>query len=202
MIASSISSVVFAALLALSSVHAIPASSSRLTRRASGINKEGSIKCISGYVSTMPDLQQRVDLIDPETEFAPGEKIACTSYDAECFNNRFGESCSGICAFMCESNTVNWKAGNSTKGDPSDDPERDSWSKRNKSGGLVRTFFGDVIGDLRWFGAKNCGTAPLYRNGTTDEERNNNSRGCMTVNYVTDVCRSGSYSACKGAIYP
>lgn len=93
----------------------------------------------------MIDLQTRVDLIDPATEFAPGEKIACTSYDATCFGNKFGDPCDGICASMCGSNTANWKAGNSTK---NDDPDRDSWNSKNKWGGLVKTFFGDVIGDL------------------------------------------------------
>lgn len=98
---------------------------------------------------------------------------------------------------MCESNTANWKAGNSTK---NDDPDRDSWNIKNKWGGLVKTFFSNVIGDLRWFGVKHCGTAPLIRNGKTKEEKNNNAKGCITVNYVKDVCRSESYSPCKGRI--
>ena len=193
MIAPSLSSLTFAALVALSSVDAsaIPASSSISpppsisARGAGGINKDGSGLCPFQYVFTMPDLQKKVDKIAPGTTFVAGEKIACASYDDECLRvnkPRFGESCGGVCASLCE-NTASATVEFSTK---SNDADRNAWV------GDQKNTFGDVIGDLRWFGAKFCGTAPLVRDGSND-----NSKGCITVNYVTDVCDVAPDLPCK-----
>ncbi|KAL8918216.1 MAG: hypothetical protein Q9208_007492 [Pyrenodesmia sp. 3 TL-2023] len=163
----------------------MPASPPISAREWGGINKEGSSLCWTQYVGTMPELQKKVDLIDVGTIFTAGEKIACASYDAECLGinkPRFGENCGGICASLCE-NTPTWTVQNSTK---SDDADRNAWSPTKKN------TFGDVIGDLRWFGAQFCGTAPLNRGPTND-----NSRGCITVNYVKDVCNVKTGSPCK-----
>ncbi|KAL9626017.1 MAG: hypothetical protein Q9204_007652 [Flavoplaca sp. TL-2023a] len=197
MVGSTPSSIIFAALLALSSVHAVPAPSSIQERAVTGINDKGSPLCVFQYVNTMIELQNRVDRVAPDTSFAPGEKIACTSYDQECLGNRFGDSCGGICAFMCEGNDKDWLAGKSTK---SDDPERDSVNVKDaKTGELIKTEFGDVIGDLRWHGVQFCGTAPLIRNGTDEEgTKNKNSLGCIKVDYVKNVCPVGYPHPCKG----
>lgn len=98
---------------------------------------------------------------------------------------------------MCEDNNRDWVAGKSTK---SDDPERDSVNvKDDNTGELIKTGFGDVIGDLRWHGAQFCGTAPLIRNGTEEDgTKNNNSLGCIKVNYVTNVCPVAAPHPCKG----
>ncbi|KAL8895671.1 MAG: hypothetical protein Q9207_008068 [Kuettlingeria erythrocarpa] len=187
MIASSLSNVAFSALVALSSIplgNAFPTSSLISARTPGGINKEGSSQCVFQYVGTMPELQFKVDKIDVNTVFKAGEKIACASYDDICLavnKPKFGDSCSGICASLCE-NTPEATVGASTK---SDDAERNELSPTKKN------TFGDVIGDLRWFGAQNCGTAPLNRT------INDNSLGCITVNYVTDVCNVNPDTPCR-----
>ena len=133
----------------------------------------------------MAALQKAVDQIEPGTTFTAGEKVACAGYDPDCLivnKPRFGESCGGVCVSLCE-NTASATVGVSTK----DDDQR-----RNEISPNKKNTFGDVIGDLRWHGAKQCGTAPLNRDGSND-----NSQGCLTVNYVTDVCNVRFQKPCK-----
>ena len=60
--------------------------------------------------------------------------------------------------------------------------------------------FSDVIGDLIWIGAEQCGTAPLIRtneDGSTPGPDNLDT-GCITVNYVDNVCEAKDGDPCKG----
>ncbi|CAL8578127.1 hypothetical protein XPA_003928 [Xanthoria parietina] len=169
MIASLLSSVAFATLITLSAVHgsAVPASSSIFARKVHGINDRGDSRCVRYHQDNMERLQKATDLIEPDTVFYRGEKIACASYVTEG---------GAICAFLCDDD--NSAFATVKPSNKSDDIIRNGWV------GDKKTNFGDIIGDLRYIGAKGCGTAPLNRT------INDNDNGCMKVNYVTDPCEA------------
>ncbi|KAL8711935.1 MAG: hypothetical protein Q9220_003631 [cf. Caloplaca sp. 1 TL-2023] len=172
----------FIALLSAVDCSVIPAIFS--PRGVSGINKDGSSQCAFAYVGTIPTLKDAVNKITIGTTFSAGEKIACASFKTLGDNitpepGVFGGMPSGICAMLCQ-NTPSWKV---------DQPEmRPNINDNNKNS------FGDVIGDLEWFGAKTCGTAPLVRDGT-----NSLAGGCIQVDYVTDVCNAVEKTPCKAS---
>ncbi|KAL8913514.1 MAG: hypothetical protein Q9171_001702 [Xanthocarpia ochracea] len=191
MIASSLSVAIITTLLTLNPVSGsvIPSSISSIFAREGpgGINKAGSSQCFwEGRQGTIPALKFAINKIKVGTRFVAGEKIACASYDTAGvgfpdhnppFNDK---SASGICAFLCEDYTPEWYVGNSTNGN--------------------NNLFADVIGDLEWVGATDCGTAPLIRTGPNGETPGPNdlSTGCISVNYVTDVCEAILGDPCKG----
>ncbi|KAL8819705.1 MAG: hypothetical protein Q9223_001924 [Gallowayella weberi] len=150
-----------------------PSASPIIARGAPGINKEGSSECFWQYAGTIPQLKASVNLIKVGTQFKAGEKIACTGFDTtgDMPDHDFGEDAAGICASLCK-NTPQWVVDKSENGN--------------------QNSFGDVIGDLEWFGAQHCGTAPLVRKG------NDLSKGCISVNYVTNVCEARLDHPCKG----
>ncbi|KAI4088078.1 MAG: hypothetical protein LQ344_006340 [Seirophora lacunosa] len=178
------SSVAFALAIALNSFlsTASPTSSSISARGVSGINKDGSSKCWE-YTPVMEQIKERVSKIQVGTTFVRGEKIACAGYDVygpgvPDHNQPYNDApAHGICASLCE-NTPAATVGNSTNNNANS--------------------FADVIGDLVWFGAEVCGTAPLDRTTKNDkgEPINQLSTGCISVNYVWDVCWSDLHQPC------
>ncbi|KAL8957277.1 MAG: hypothetical protein Q9193_005407 [Seirophora villosa] len=175
MLAFSRSSVAFALAIALNSVlsTASPTSSSISARGVSGINKDGSSKCWE-YTPVMEQLKERVSKIQVNSTYVRGEKIACAGYDVygpgvPNHNQPYNDSpAHGICASLCE-NTPAATVKESTNNNANS--------------------FADVIGDLVWFGAEVCGTAPLDRTTLNAEGKPVNmlSTGCISVNYVYDT---------------
>ncbi|KAL8992417.1 MAG: hypothetical protein Q9169_007120 [Polycauliona sp. 2 TL-2023] len=180
MIISSFSTVVLATLGTLNSVHGSVISA----RSVDGINDRGSSECRHADANNMELLQTAVDSIQPGTTYRAGEKIACASY-------YLGRA---ICAFLCNNDeTFVSTCYASEKADlEQNDPDRLRWSPN------ARTTWGDVIGDLRYIGAKGCGTAPLLRGQDPDNPGKGypNSSGCIKVNWVTDPCEKRAPELC------
>ncbi|KAL8855563.1 MAG: hypothetical protein Q9178_007793 [Gyalolechia marmorata] len=190
MIASSLSVALVTALLTLSPVNGsvIPSSISSIFAREGpgGINKDGSIRCFwDAKHGTMPSLKAAINKIKVGTKFVAGEKIACSGYPTRGpwpdHNPPFNDqNAPGFCAFLCEDYTPEWTVGNSTNGN--------------------NNLFADVIGDLEYVGAEQCGTAPLVRtwpDGTTPGP-DDLSTGCISVNFVSEVCWAAFNDPCKG----
>lgn len=185
MIASSLLSIAFAALITLTFVHgsAIHAASLISARKVDGINNRGSSKCGRRDSEHMQQIQTAVDKIEPGTIFCGGEQLACASYDV-------GIEHGAICAFLC--NNAETAVKTIQKSYKDDDAQRNEWSPVNK------TTFGDIVGDLRYIGATGCGTAPLIRGvNATEETQNRNDLGCITINYVNDPCGMPAGQLCK-----
>ncbi|KAL8998797.1 MAG: hypothetical protein Q9169_002247 [Polycauliona sp. 2 TL-2023] len=168
MVYSLLATIVVTALL--NPVHAIPTHSNLFPREVTdGINDKGNIKCEHvGHNNVMDNIQKAVDLIKPGTEYTAGEQIACLD---------------DFCASLCD-NTPYYKVEASSKND-------DEFRNMQQTNGQAhpKTNVGDVIGDLRYINAKVCGTAPIHRE--EGEGHNQNSRGCITVNYSSDICQRG-----------
>ncbi|KAL8994228.1 MAG: hypothetical protein Q9169_005744 [Polycauliona sp. 2 TL-2023] len=180
MIPSFLATIAISTALLTSSVRAVPASMdlSPRSKKTDGINKEGSSNCFfKGTVNIINNLNKAVDLIANNTVFTAGEQIACIPHGDCDFL-----SCDGFCASLCE----NTPTATSVTSYKADDEIRNILSPNAK------TTFGDVIGDLRWNGAQICGTAPIVRDGS-----NMNSKGCITVNYVTTHCQPFENGLCK-----
>ncbi|KAL8669756.1 MAG: hypothetical protein Q9168_005671 [Polycauliona sp. 1 TL-2023] len=156
---------------------------SPLGHTADGINDKGSSQyTLKGNTNVMSDIERAVDAIPVGIVYKTGQQIACYRIHAQCGFPH----CPGICAPICE-NTAAQTVQKSTKDND------DEW--RNALSGDVKTDFGDVIGDLRYIGAKVCGTAPVIRG----RDRNKNEDGCITVNYVANHCNPDNQLRCLGA---